>query len=149
MSNESDKLNKLKQQSLELINKILTKKSTGETGGGGAGGGGAGGGGGGAGGGGAGGGGGGAGGGGAGGAGAGGAGGGAGDGKSKNGLDNTGVSGPIISGKGNFDDLCLFLTNKGTPIDPTIKTKLEKVYKFINNISDPTDTPSTAAKENV
>ena len=100
---ESAKLKELKDQSVSLIKKIIAKKFTDDSEGGGGGGG--------------------------------EGGGGGGTGGGKDGLDGAkkGVSGPSITGKGNFDDLILFLTIKA-PIDPTIKTKLGDVYKLINNI---------------
>jgi hypothetical protein len=60
-----------------------------------------------------------------------------GGGSGKDGLDGAkkGVSGPTIGGKGNFDDLILFL--RGAPIDPTIKPKLRDVYNLINNVQTP------------
>ena len=68
-----------------------------------------------------------------------GAGGGAGVGAGAGGLER-GMSGPKIGGKGNFDDLIIFLN--GAPIDPNIKPKLKKVYEFINDIPE---TPTGSA----
>jgi hypothetical protein len=59
-----------------------------------------------------------------------------GGGSTKDGLDSAkkGVSGPLITGKGNFDDLILFLIDTKAPIDGSMKTKLGDVYKLINGI---------------
>lgn len=61
----------------------------------------------------------------------------------KGGIDTKekGVTGPRITGIANFDGLLKFLIKNPSPVDPTIKKKLEMVYKYINTDS-PDTTPS-------